>query len=138
MDNCLFCKIIRGEIPSTKVYEDENSFAFLSISPNNHGHTLVIPKKHFRNMLDMDEKTASDLALAVRKISKGVFEGSKAEGLNIIMNNESSAGQAVFHAHMHIIPRFTDDGLRSWEKNVPYENGEATQIAENIKAKIAQ
>ena len=136
MDDCLFCKIIRGEIPSTKIYEVENTFAFLSINPNNHGHTLVIPKKHFRNMFDMDENTATTFALVVRKISKGVFEGAKAEGANIIMNNEAPAGQAVFHAHVHIIPRFVHDGLHSWDKNVPYQDGEAEQVAQDIKAKI--
>jgi len=136
MNDCLFCKIIRGEIPSTMVYEDENSFAFLSISPNNHGHTLVVPKKHCRNMLDMDEGTAVSLVRAVRKICKGVYEGTRAEGVNIIQNNEAPAGQAVFHAHFHIIPRFTDDGLHNWDKDVPYKDNEAATVAGNIILKI--
>jgi histidine triad (HIT) family protein len=136
MNDCLFCKIIKGDVPCTKVYEDAFSFAFLSINPNNHGHTIVIPKRHCRNMLDMEEVTASTLALAVRRISKGVFEAVQAEGVNIIMNNEVPAGQAVFHAHYHIIPRFKNDGLKVWDKNIPYQDDEAKKIAEDIRKQI--
>ena len=138
MSDCIFCKIIAGEIPSAKIYEDETSFAFLSAGANNHGHTLVVPKKHSRNIFDMDEATVISLALAVQKISKGVFDGTKAEGLNIIMNNEPSAGQAVFHAHVHIIPRFENDGLHSWDKHVPYPEGEKEKIAEAIQKEITR
>ncbi|MFA5830260.1 MAG: HIT family protein [Candidatus Paceibacterota bacterium] len=136
MNDCVFCKIIRGEIPSTKVYEDEETFAFFSISPNNQGHTLVIPKKHFRNLMDMDEPTVSSLALVTQKITRGVYNGIKADGVNIIMNNEAPAGQAVFHAHIHVIPRFKNDGLRHWDKQAPYGNGEKEKIAEEIKKEI--
>lgn len=136
MNDCLFCKIIKGDIPCTKVYEDAFSFAFLSINPNNHGHTIVIPKRHCRNMLDMEEVTASTLALAVRRISKGVHKGMKADGVNIIMNNEVLAGQVIFHAHFHIIPRFTNDGLKIWDKSTPYEGSEAEKIAKEIRKEI--
>ncbi len=136
MDDCIFCKIVAGKIPSTKVYEDEKVFAFFSTAPNNHGHTLVVPKKHSRNIMDMDEQTLADLALAVQKITRGVYAGTKADGVNVIMNNEAPAGQAIFHAHVHIIPRFKDDGLKSWDKSMPYENGEERGLAENIAKEI--
>lgn len=136
MNDCLFCKIVHGEIPCTKVYEDEETLAFFSISPNNQGHTLVVPKKHFRNLMDMDESNVSSLALAVQKITRGVYKGVKAEGVNIIMNNEAPAGQAVFHAHVHVIPRFKDDGLHSWDKQTSYQEGEVEDIAQKIKKEI--
>jgi histidine triad (HIT) family protein len=136
MNDCLFCKIIKGDEPCTKVYEDAFSFAFLNTHPNTHGHTVVIPKRHCRNMLDMEEVTASTLALAVRRVSKGVHEGLKAEGINIIMNNEAPAGQAVFHAHFHVIPRFANDGLKVWDKDTPYQEGETKNVADDIMKKI--
>jgi histidine triad (HIT) family protein len=136
MPDCIFCKIIAGEIPCTKVYEDEKTFAFLSTGANNHGHALVVPKKHCRNLLDMDKETVVSLALAVQKVAKGVFKGVKAKGVNTLMNNEKYAGQAVFHAHVHVIPRFTNDGLLNWNKNVSYADGEAKTTAENIQKAI--
>ena len=137
MDDCIFCKIIKGDIPCTKVWEDSETFAFLSTNPNNHGHTLVVPKKHFRNIFDMDEHSVTSLALATQKIARGVYKGVKAEGVNIIMNNEAPAGQAIFHAHIHIIPRFTNDGLHSWNKSTPYQEDEKEQIAEQIFNNVA-
>ncbi len=137
MENCIFCKIGQGEIPSTKIYEDEEIFAFFSTAPNNHGHTLVVPKKHSRNLMDMDKDTVISLALAVQKITRGVYAGVKADGVNVIMNNEAPAGQAIFHTHIHIIPRFKNDGLKNWNKNTPYKEGEAGKIAEMIKKEIS-
>ncbi|TRZ53768.1 HIT family protein [bacterium] len=136
MENCIFCKIVHGEIPCTKVYEDEKVFAFFSTAPNNHGHTLVVPKKHSRNIMDIDEQDLTELALAVQKITRGVYGGTKADGVNIIMNNEAPAGQAIFHAHVHIIPRFKDDGLKSWDKKTPYLKGEEKALAEHIAKEI--
>lgn len=133
MDDCLFCKIIRGEIPSAKIYENEHTFAFLDIHPNNHGHTLVIPKEHHRNILDLPEGVLRELYSSVRKVSIAVYGGMGAAGLNINMNNERSAGQLIFHTHVHIIPRFEEDGLRVWSRNVPYKNGEMDSVAEKIK-----
>lgn len=133
MDDCIFCKIIAGEIPSTKVYEDNNALAFLDVNPNNHGHTLVVPKAHAKNVLDISETALSETMPAVKKVSKAVFEGLEAAGLNITINNERSAGQVIFHLHIHIIPRFEGDGLRVWTRKVPYKKGEMEQVADKIK-----
>lgn len=136
MDDCLFCKIIKGEVPCVKVFEDENSLAFLDIHPNNPGHTLIIPKKHCRNFLDIPEETLSYLTPAIKKVSKAVFEGMGAVGLNISINNEKPAGQIIFHSHIHVIPRFKGDRLRGWTRNVGYKEGEMEEVAEKIKKAI--
>jgi histidine triad (HIT) family protein len=133
MDDCLFCKIVKGEIPCVKVFEDDNALAFLDIHPNNPGHTLVIPKQHCRNILDITEETLSHLTPAIKKVSHAVYEGMEAVGLNISINNEEPAGQIIFHSHIHIIPRFKNDKLRGWTRNVGYKDGEMEEVAEKIK-----
>ncbi len=128
----LFMKIVRREIPADIVYEDEKTLAFLDISPNNHGHTLVIPKERYRNILDIPE----DLWLAVMKtvhlLAPVIKQAVGADGINIAMNNEPAAHQLIFHAHVHIIPRFSGDPHQPW-KGAPYKAGEAKIIAEKIK-----
>ncbi|MFC3932406.1 HIT family protein [Streptococcus dentapri] len=106
MDSCIFCKIIAGEIPSSKVYEDDKVLAFLDISQTTPGHTLVVPKEHVRNVLEMSEKTALELSSRLPKLARAVKSATNAKGLNILNNNEEVAGQSVFHAHIHLIPRY--------------------------------
>lgn len=112
MSDCIFCKIIAGEIPASKVYEDDQVLAFLDITQVTKGHTLVIPKKHYRNVLDMDAEAAGHLFTAVPAIARQLKEKLGASGLNIVNNNEEAAGQTVFHTHIHLLPRFDqNDGL---------------------------
>ncbi|MBY4634175.1 HIT family protein [Streptococcus suis] len=112
MSDCIFCKIISGEIPASKVYEDDQVLAFLDISQVTKGHTLVVPKKHYRNVLDMDEEAAATLFSVVPTIARQLKEKLGASGLNIVNNNEEAAGQTVFHTHIHLLPRFNNqDGL---------------------------
>lgn len=108
--DCLFCKIIFGEIPCHKVYEDDFSFAFLDISPSTEGHTVVIPKKHFENFMEMGEEDAGKLFTSVRIVASKVQNGLGVEGSNIGFNNGKVAGQEVPHIHIHIIPRRDGDG----------------------------
>jgi histidine triad (HIT) family protein len=129
----LFLKIIRGEVPSHKVYEDEFTFAFLDINPHNKGHVLVVPKTHFRNVFDIDEETFCALMKTVKKLAPAVQKATGAEGINIGMNNEKAAGQIVFHAHVHIIPRFEDDQIYQPAKYMKYAEGEMEKIAESIR-----
>lgn len=136
MKDCLFCKMISGEIPVAKIYEDENIFAFLDINPVNIGHTLVIPKKHSRNILDIEKVDLNNVMAGVQNISKRVKRAVGAEGINVMNNNEPSAGQVIFHTHFHVVPRFTDDGFKQWEGKRPYKDGEAEEIAEKIKNNI--
>lgn len=115
MDNsdCIFCKIIKGEIPSKKTYEDDNFIAFLDINPKTEGHTIIATKNHFRNLLDMPTTLGNELLEAIKNVSLNLIKEKKAEGFNLITNNEPAAGQVVFHFHCHVIPRKKDDGLKS-------------------------
>ena len=131
MNDCIFCKIIAGEIPSLKVYEDDNVFAFLDISPNNPGHTLVIPKKHYADITDIPEEELHNMMDAVKKISTALLENTEASGVNLIMNNKPEAGQLVFHAHMHVIPRIPGDGFKHWPAG-QYAEGEGEAVQEKI------
>ena len=135
MDNCIFCKIVRGEIPAAKVYEDENTIAFLDIAPASPrgGHTLVLPKKHYELVTEVPEKELNALINTTKKIAAVLLKMS--EGLNIIQNNKRSAGQVVPHVHFHLIPRFQNDGILV-EKWMPhkYAENEMSKVAEQIKS----
>ncbi|MDR3215572.1 MAG: HIT family protein [Bacilli bacterium] len=109
MENCLFCKIISNEIPAYKIYEDDDFLAFLDISQTTKGHTLVIPKKHYRNIYDVDEDTVAKIHQLAFKLAKQITKKLNAQGVNILNNNEAIAGQTIFHYHVHIIPRYRDD-----------------------------
>jgi len=111
-ENCIFCKIISKEISAEMVYEDDNFIGILDNNPKADGHTLLLPKKHFRNLLDLPNTLGNELLEAIKKVSLKLIEEGKAEGVNVISNNESVAGQIVFHTHIHIIPRKKGDGLK--------------------------
>ena len=108
--DCIFCKIIKGEIPSYMVYEDDIVKAFLDISPASNGHTLVIPKKHFENLYDMDAETLKHIETACQKIGKLLKEKLNCQGITRMQNNEY--GQEVKHYHMHLIPRYKNDNFQ--------------------------
>ena len=132
MEDCIFCKIVKGKIPCQKIYENEKVFAFLDIMPIHKGHTLVIPKEHHETLLDMPDDTLAELAKVAKKVSKAVKKATGADGFNIGQNNGAAAGQAVFHFHLHVIPRFNGDGLKNWpHTKVPDED--MKQIHEDIK-----
>ena len=133
MSDCIFCQIVSGQIPSSKVYEDEEVLAFLDITQVTKGHTLVIPKKHYRNVLEMDAEAASSLFARVPKIAQQLQEKLGASGVNIINNNEEAAGQTVFHTHVHLLPRFdATDGLRlTFETHEP-DFAALAQLAQEI------
>jgi histidine triad (HIT) family protein len=131
MNDCLFCKIIRGDIPSRKVYEDADTYAFLDINPVNPGHTLVIPKIHATDMFDAEDSDWRALTGAVRIVAHAIEKGLSPDGVNIAMNNRAPAGQTVFHAHMHVIPRYEKDGFAPWP-GTPYKEGEADAVLERI------
>lgn len=117
---CIFCKIINGEIPSSKVYEDENVLAILDISQQTTGHTLVIPKKHIENIFDMDEETSQILFKDVVKVTKILKNKLHFNDVNILNNNGSLAGQSVMHYHIHIIPQYPNEQLHfNFEEKEP-------------------
>ena len=133
MTDCIFCKIMAGEIPCTKVYEDDNIFAFLDISPVYKGHTLVIPKIHCASINDIEEEVLHKWMSGVQKVAKAVQSGTGVKGVNLIMNNGSTAGQIVFHAHMHIIPRAEGTAFPALPHS-KYEEGEDKAYAEKISS----
>ena len=112
--DCIFCKIIKGDIPSYKIYEDEFVYAFLDIAKDVKGHTLVIPKKHVTNILDCDEQTLHHLISATKKICNHYVDDCGFTGCNIINASGKDAQQTVFHFHIHIIPRKENDGVDAW------------------------
>lgn len=110
--DCIFCKIVKGEIPSSKVYEDDMFIAFMDIAPIAMGHTLIVPKAHCRNIFDMPDEVAAKYYTVTQKVAKAVRSAYNADGANIMQFNEPCAGQEVFHSHIHIIPRYNDDGMK--------------------------
>ena len=137
MEDTVFAKIIRRELPADIVYEDADTLAFLDIHPNNPGHTLVVPKKPFRNIFDIDDETLTATWRAVRKIARAVQAATGAEGLNVNTNNGSAAGQIVFHYHVHIIPRFASDGFRLWPGKAYPSAAISAVLAEKIRHALA-
>lgn len=134
-ENCLFCKIISGEVPSYKIYEDDAVYAFLDIYPASEGHTLVAPKKHFSNFTDMSAEDIALLFEAARKVTAAVENAFSAEGSNIGINNGEVAGQDVPHVHVHVIPRRKGDGGRGI-KSIVWTETDTTnleEVAEKIR-----
>ena len=112
MNNCIFCKIINKEIPSNIVYEDEEFLAFLDIAKATNGHTILIPKKHSKNVLECDDETLAKMIVVAKKIALNMQEKLNVPGFNILTNCNEVAGQTCFHFHIHIIPRYNDlDGF---------------------------
>jgi histidine triad (HIT) family protein len=127
-NDCIFCKIARKEIPADIVYENSKVIAFLNISPMHAGHTLIIPKQHYVNMLDTPENVLCEIISAAKKIAAAVVKATKADGFNIGMNNFEAAGQFVMHTHLHVMPRFRKDGFKHWEgKEAPKEELKSVQ-----------
>lgn len=109
--DCIFCKIINGEIPSYKIYENEHVLAFLDITQGTKGHTLIIPKKHIKNVYELDEETIINVFKVVPMIANALNKAFSPIGLNIINNNDQP-NQSVFHFHLHLIPRYENDGMQ--------------------------
>ena len=138
-DNCLFCKIGNGEIPSTQVYEDKKHIAFLDLFPAVKGHVLVIPKQHFANILEIPAKELAELTGTVQKVARAVEKGMGATGFVITQANNKAAGQSIPHIHFHIIPRYKGDGMKfnagiNWWQQTKYASNQEMEIyADKIK-----
>ena len=131
MESCIFCKIIKGEIPCNKIYEDDKVLAFLDIRPINEGHTLVVPKHHCKDIFEASPGELKDMISVAKDLSEKIMDAVDADGINIGINNKPAAGQVVMHTHLHIIPRFSNDGHRHWPgKEVSKE--ELDKTAEKI------
>lgn len=134
-NDCIFCKIISGEIPSYKVYEDDKVLAFLDINPINPGHTLLIPKEHYENTLETPDELLQHMLATVKKITPAILQAVGVEAWNLGVNSGKESGQIVFHTHWHIMPRFESDGHQHWHGK-PYQEGEAEEVTKKIKNNI--
>ncbi len=130
---CIFCKIVSGEIPAERVYEDNDVLAFLDIHPFNPGHSLIIPKIHFENIYNLSDATLIAITSAAKKIASAIKQATRASGINLLMNNEPAAGQLVLHAHVHVFPRFLNDGYPSRGPYIYKDPRESTALAEKIR-----
>ena len=134
----LFDKIIGGEIPSYKVYEDEHVYAFLDIGPQTHGHTLVVPKESKAQLDELSDDAAAALGRALPRLCRAVMKATGASAYNILQNNGARAGQAVLHVHFHIIPRFEQDGLSfKWDPGELKEDA-AKQLLESMHSALSE
>jgi histidine triad (HIT) family protein len=138
MDDCIFCKIARGEIPCYKVYEDDDVLAFLDLSQTTKGHTLVIPKNHYDNFLFVPKDIVSKVFGAAQKVAQAQVASLGAEGINILNNTNSVAGQTVMHFHVHVIPRYvSDEGFRiEMKENPNLSELSLPALADKIKVEI--
>ncbi len=135
-DDCIFCKIAAGQIPSKTVYEDEKFRAILDISPASKGHTIILPKHHADNIYELPEEDAAGIFVVAKKIAGAMKETMGCEGINILQNNGEIAGQTVFHLHVHVIPRYQEDNIAfSWQHGEPTEE-ELETTSEKIKQAI--
>lgn len=136
MSDCIFCKIIAGEIPSAKIYEDELIYAFLDISPINFGHTLVIPKEHHQSAATIPEETAGRMFRVASRIGVLLKRLDEFDAYNLHLADGTAAGQVVMHAHLHVVPRGAEDGFRWNWRQLNYGEGEMARIAAEISAKL--
>ena len=134
MENCIFCKIVKGDIPCAKVYEDDTVLAFLDLNPAGPGHALVVPKKHAATLLELEPGTGDALLQAMRKVGAALRKALAAEGFNCVQNNFSAAGQEVMHLHWHVIPRQAGDGVfKPWSPGAYANMGQMAELAEKLR-----
>lgn len=123
-DNCIFCKIANGEIPSATLYEDEDFRVILDLGPASKGHALILPKEHAANIYELPDELAAKAMVVAKKVAATLKDGLKCDGLNIVQNNGEPAGQTVFHFHMHLIPRYKGDNVHV---KVAWDQGSLTE-----------
>jgi histidine triad (HIT) family protein len=132
--DCIFCKIVTGEIPSHKIDEDDKTLAFMDINPWTHGHSLVIPKEHSRNIYDADPDDLAAAHLAAQRLAQRMRDRLECEGINIVQSSEPAAMQTVFHTHVHVLPRYSDDGFKLPVHPQAADHDELGKLAERLRA----
>ncbi len=136
--NCVFCKIAQGQAPAMRVYENGRVLAFLDVVPVHFGHTLVIPKAHYENFLDLPDDLWLEMSQISRQVAQALLQVLDAQGFNMAMNNFAAAGQIVFHAHIHVIPRYADDGLHLIPQDKKkYGDRDMTQVGRRLSEALA-
>lgn len=135
-DDCIFCKIANGDIPSASVYEDEDFRVILDIAPAAKGHALILPKNHYSNVWELGQKESEKVMALAAKISAAQKKSLGCDGINLLQNNGEAAGQSVFHFHMHLIPRYENDGVEIPWKTLSYEEGEIEKVCASMKENL--
>ena len=136
MEDCLFCKIIKGDIPNYTVYQDEKTLALLDINPNTRGHTLVIPIEHASNIIGMEDSNVDAVFRTVRKVVRGLEVALKPDGFNLVVNHGEAAGQLIHHFHCHIIPRYVGDTIEFNAKGITLSEDEFNDLAQKVSNQI--
>lgn len=131
-ENCIFCKLANGDIPTATVYEDEYLRAIMDAAPANKGHIIILPKSHAANIYELEDEYVSRAFVLAKKLAVTLKKLTGCDGMNILQNNGEAAGQTVFHFHVHVIPRFKDDDCTIVWKPTSYEDGEASEVAKKI------
>lgn len=135
MRDCVFCRIASGA-PAVRILETPKVLAFLDIAPVNYGHTLVIPKLHYQNLLDLPDEIWTEMGRVCRRVAQALQTVLYAQGINVGMNNFPAAGQVVFHAHLHVIPRYFSDGLRFFPQG-DYKRGDMEKVGQQLRKALA-
>ena len=131
-DDCIFCKIANGQIPSKTIYEDDSYRVILDLGPATKGHALILPKDHYANLYELPDEKAGEVIKLAKKMATKMTAALKCDGFNLVQNNGETAGQTVFHFHMHLIPRYMNDGQKiGWEPGEP-SGDELAEIADVI------
>lgn len=133
-EQCVFCKIIAGEIPSTAVYEDDDFKAILDVNPAARGHVIIVPKKHAANIFELEDEEAAKVFPIAKKIATALKKTYGCDGVNVLQNNGEAAGQTVFHLHVHVVPRYYGDGVNIMWK--PGETPDLNEVAEEIRKNL--
>ena len=135
-DDCIFCKLANGVFPTNKIYEDDDFTVILDASPANKGHALILPKQHADNLFELSDETAAKVMPLAKKIAAALKEELECDGINIVQNNGSAAGQTVYHFHTHVIPRYDDDNVGvGWRQLTP-DDAEQKELAANISKRL--
>jgi histidine triad (HIT) family protein len=134
-DDCIFCKVLEGEIPSEQVDEDEHTVAFMDINPWTRGHALVIPRRHATNLYEIDDDELAHVAAGAKRLAKRMKETLGCDGVNLINSCEPAAWQTVFHFHIHVIPRYDDDPLQLPVRPERAEPDELARVAEELRGR---
>ena len=132
-DDCIFCKIANGIIPSHTLYEDEDFKVIFDLAPVSKGHALILPKKHFGNIYELDEEVASKVFVLAQKMAKAMSTAFECDGFNILQNNNEAGGQTVFHFHMHLVPRYKNDGALKFGKAGETTDEKLNELEEIVK-----
>jgi histidine triad (HIT) family protein len=137
MKDCIFCKIIRGEMPSSKVFESEKVLALLDINPVSKGHTLVIPKTHYVGFSEIPADLLTEMGKVLQKIGQAAKTHLGSGGFNVLLNNGRAAGQLIDHAHFHLVPRSVGDGVMAWPAVRPYAAGEMERVRSKLVTAVS-